>query len=80
MNFIKAGCTEEAFGLYVLLNSSWYDTYYRVLNGSTQVNSTEVNTMPVPSANVIRQMGAELMGKQLSVENCDAILEERING
>lgn len=80
VNFIKAGCTEEAFGLYVLLNSSWYDTYYRVLNGSTQVNSTEVNTMPVPSANVIRQMGAELMGRQLSVENCDAILEERING
>ena len=37
------------YGLYVLFNSTLYDSYYRILNGSTQVNSTEINSMPVPS-------------------------------
>ena len=36
------------YGLYVLFNSTLYDSYYRILNGSTQVNSTEINSMPVP--------------------------------
>ena len=33
------------YGLYVLFNSTLYDCYYRILNGSTQVNSTEVNSI-----------------------------------
>lgn len=42
------------YGLYVLFNSTLYDCYYRILNGSTQVNSTEVNSMPVPSMDKMR--------------------------
>lgn len=64
------------YGLYVLLNSTLYDMYYRILNGSTQVNSTEVNSMPVPDWDIIQQMGRRLMkSKDLSEENCDKILE-----
>lgn len=67
-------CT--VYGLYVLFNSTIYDTYYRILNGSTQVNSTEVNSMPVPPISVIESMGKELLKiHDMSEAACDKILE-----
>ncbi len=63
------------YGLYVLFNSTLYDGYYRILNGSTQVNSTEVNSMPVPPLNVIESMGKKLIkSKDMSEKMCDKIL------
>ena len=62
-------------GLYVLFNSSLYDQYYRILNGSTQVNSTEVNSMPVPTLDLIEKMGKDLIkAHDLSETACDTIL------
>lgn len=64
-------------GLYVLYNSTMYDTYYRILNGSTQVNSTEINNMPVPDIEVIKVLGQKLLEtSDISSENCDRLLEE----
>lgn len=64
------------YGLYVLFNSTLYDAYYRILNGSTQVNSTEINSMPVPDMESIQEMGRKLMKtKDLSERNCNFILE-----
>ena len=63
------------YGLYVLFNSTLYDCYYRILNGSTQVNSTEINTMPVPPMSTIEAMGKELIRvKDMSEKSCDNIL------
>lgn len=78
INFIKCDSPELAYGLYVLLNSTLYDSYYRILNGSTQVNSTEINLMPVPSKEAISQMGKELIGMDLSEKNCDNIIDRWI--
>ncbi len=78
INYIKCGSKCEVYGLFALLNSSLYDTYYRVLNGSTQVNSTEVNDMPMPSRETIRQMGSELMTMELTEDNCDKIISKWI--
>ena len=65
------------YGLYVIFNSSIYDTYYRILNGSTQVNSTEINAMPVPEIEIIQEIGRKLIKtKDLSESTCDKILEE----
>lgn len=65
------------YGVFTLLNSTLFDMYYRVLNGSTQVNSTEVNSIPVPPFSLIRQMGKRLMETgDLSTANCDRILME----
>lgn len=65
------------YGLYVIFNSSLYDSYYRILNGSTQVNSTEINKMPVPSMEVIERMGRKLIrSHDLSEKNCNEILKE----
>lgn len=81
INFIT-GITKElsectVYGLYALFNSTLFDVYYRILNGSTQVNSTEINTIPVPEIGMIKEMGIKLIkSKNLSEENCNSILEE----
>lgn len=67
------------YGLYVLFNSTLYDCYYRILNGSTQVNSTEINSMPVPPLASIESMGKELIRAQdMTEECCDQILRSFI--
>ena len=82
LNFITGlhGLSEcVAYGLYVIFNSSLYDAYYRILNGSTQVNATEINNMPVPSMGMIERMGRELMSaKDMSVAACDQILRSYV--
>lgn len=79
VNFIKCNSPCITYGLFVLLNSTLYDCYYRILNGSTQVNSTEINQMPIPERAIIEEMGRELMHKELSVENCNEILGKWIS-
>lgn len=78
VNFIKCESPEIAYGMYALLNSTIYDSYYRVLNGSTQVNSTEVNNMPVPDIDTIASMGKSIMGEDLTEENCNKVINEWI--
>lgn len=81
INFIDGLATELSecvvYGLYVLFNSTIYDSYYRILNGSTQVNSTEINAMPVPALDIIQEIGRTIIKtKDLSEANCDRILEK----
>lgn len=63
------------YGLYVVFNSSLYDAYYRVMNGSTQVNSTEINSIPIPDKAAIEAMGKALINsRNISETNCNKIL------
>lgn len=78
VNFIKCDTPELAYGLYVIMGSTIYDTYYRILNGSTQVNSTEINNMPVPDITTITEMGKQIMGQELTEQNCNTIIEQWI--
>ena len=65
------------YGVYALLNSTLFDMYYRILNGSTQVNSTEINSIPVPPAATIARIGEKVIdSNDLSTDNCDRILKE----
>lgn len=67
----------EAFGLYALLNTTLFDQYYRILNGSTQVNSSEINSMPFPPSYIIKSIGQKLMDSgDLSTATCDKIVNE----
>lgn len=67
---------ELVYGLFVIFNSTIYDMYYRILNGSTQVNSTEVNNMPVPPIDKIEEMGRSLIEcNDLTEETCNKIME-----
>lgn len=84
LNFIARNKKEltkpMVYGLYCLFNSTLYDKYYRILNGSTQVNSTEVNTMPMPTLDGVVHLGEQLIkANDLSERSCDGILEEYLN-
>jgi adenine-specific DNA-methyltransferase len=69
---------EEMYGLYVLLSSSYLDRYFRILNGSTQVNATEINAIPFPDINAIKEMGWKAMRlSHLDETLCDTIIEEQ---
>jgi adenine-specific DNA-methyltransferase len=74
--------TEElVFGLYIILNSSLYDMYYRILNGSTQVNATEMNAIPVPAKHEIERLGRKMMNtNDYTTAYCDRLLQEVVNG
>ncbi|MDR2528437.1 MAG: Eco57I restriction-modification methylase domain-containing protein [Synergistaceae bacterium] len=86
INFVdaldKSAMSEELVcGLYTVINSSLYDKYYRVLNGSTQVNATEMNAIPVPTRSGLEFLGREMVKHgDYSTAYCDKILEKVING
>ncbi len=66
---------EELYGLFATLNTSFIDRYYRILNGSTQVNATEMNSLPMPNKNQIIEIGKlAIIEPVLNVEICDNII------
>jgi adenine-specific DNA-methyltransferase len=66
---------EELFGIFTVLNTTFIDIYYRILNGSTQVNATEMNSLPMPSKKEIIEIGKMAMIEDyLSVEVCDNLV------
>ena len=38
--------------------------YFRVLNGNTQVNASDIRILPLPSGDAIRKIGAYVMRKK----------------
>ena len=47
----------ELYGVAVLLNSEFYDTYFRIINGNINVSATEVRILPMPHLEVICAIG-----------------------
>ena len=71
---------QEVYGIFTILNSTFVDRYFRILNGSTQVNANEMNAMPLPDKNAIVEIGYKA-SKLLSLtpEICDRIICEYFN-
>ncbi len=82
INFVDRTDGEEmdtltTYGVFALLNSTLFDSFYRILNGSTQVNSTELNRIPFPPSGIIQEIGARVLDSaDLSTGNCDRIIDE----
>ncbi len=48
---------DEAWGLAALYNSQLLDTWFRTINGNTQVSATELRAMPLPAHRTIIALG-----------------------
>ena len=58
---------DEAYGIAGLLNSSLMDIFFRMLNGSTQVNAVDIDNLPLPSLEKIKEIGESIIIKKLSI-------------
>ena len=54
----------EAFGIAAILNTTMIDNYFRSLNGNTQVNATDIRSLPFPSIEDIRKIGETVCQSQ----------------
>ena len=52
----------------MILKNNIVDTYFRTLNGNTQVNASEIRNMPVPSIEKIREVGQQVIEKNAESE------------
>ncbi len=74
---------EETYGVAALFNSALLDRYFRCLSGNTQVNATEIRTMPFPDLHVVSRIGKRVkaLSEFLSNEIEAIVLDELdING
>jgi adenine-specific DNA-methyltransferase len=67
---------EEALGIAVILNSSIYDRYFRIINGNTQVSATEIRDFPMPPLDVICKIGNLINDKSIVLADYDTIFEK----
>nr|WP_024592952.1 Eco57I restriction-modification methylase domain-containing protein [Pseudoalteromonas sp. TB13] len=64
-----------AKGLWVFLNSSLVDKYFRQMNGHTQVNATDLRTLRYPTREQLIDMGQAVDFDEFNQECVDRIIE-----
>lgn len=66
----------EIVGLCALLNSSLFDSYFRIFNGNVNVSATELREMPLPPISTIKEIGNTIiLSNNFSVENTNRIVK-----
>jgi adenine-specific DNA-methyltransferase len=70
----------DLFGLTALLNTSFYDAYYRTFSGNTQVNANEMRKISLPNCKKIMAIGKLVKNKKcLSNKEMDLKIGKILN-
>jgi adenine-specific DNA-methyltransferase len=67
---------ELARGLATFLNSSMVDTYFRQFNGHTQVNATDLRSLPYPVREELEELGRRVDDRNPTQVELDLLVEE----
>lgn len=60
-----------------LLNSEFFDNYFRIFNGNVNVSATELREMALPPLEQLKEIGDQLiLANDYSVENVNRIINE----
>jgi len=58
----------ETYGIAAILNTTIVDNFFRSLNGTTQVNATDIRSLPFPTIEDVRKIG-KLVYKSKTYQN-----------
>lgn len=68
----------EVIGLCALLNSSLFDSYFRIFNGNVNVSATELREIPLPPLEAIKDVGNSIiLSNDFSAVNANKIVSEK---
>jgi adenine-specific DNA-methyltransferase len=67
-----------AVGLVTFLNSTIIDMYFRIFNGHTQVNATDLRAIKYPSVAELEALGRHVGDNVLSQEQTDVLIERNL--
>ena len=67
-----------AKGLAVFLNSMMVDAYFRLFNGHTQVNATDLRSLKYPSREKLESLGAKIKDKLPDGDALDDLIEQEV--
>ncbi len=68
-----------AVGLYVFLNSTVVDQYFRRFSGHTQVNATDLRTLAYPDRDTLQSMGRAMKALDHSQEEIDQLVTKHLH-
>jgi adenine-specific DNA-methyltransferase len=79
-HFNKSGFMPElALGLFIYLNSTLLDKYYRLFGGHTQINATDLRSIHYPSIESLERMATKVGNlHEINQQRIDEILNEEI--
>lgn len=68
-----------ACGLYAFLNSTVVDQYFRRFSGHTQVNATDLRTLPYPDRDTLQAIGRDMKTLDLSQDEIDQLVTKHLH-
>jgi adenine-specific DNA-methyltransferase len=69
----------EAIGICSILNSYFYDEYFKTFNGNTQVSASELRKIPFPQLHTITKIGRRVSKiKEYNLEKINQIISEAL--
>ncbi len=75
----KTGLDRDlAVGLYVYLNCTLLDKYYRLFGGHTQINATDLRNIHYPNAESLRKIGSLTKSDNLTQKEIDDLIEREV--
>ena len=69
-----------ATGLYVFLNSTLVDQYFRRFSGHTQVNATDLRSLAYPTRDTLQAIGREMTALDLGQDEIDQLVTKHLHG